>query len=222
MRLGWVRGSDVSSGRQTLRTHFLPIDQVIMQLGWGRENIVSMARMVPWTDFSAPLASTAKSFSASSQSQNANWGKSRKRSYRGLMILCTLFLSSPSQIATCLKSIKRFFKFSNGILKAFSASCQAQNAILLRSRKRCFKCYHDPLKSFRSLDQLKFSLWCVRESDVSIVPMVLWTKFLHLWPDKNSTCVSSRNDVASSALQFQLIFCLLSSPNCDLGEVEKT
>ena len=136
-----------------------------MQLGWRLETNVSRARMAPELIFG--LVTITKCYLDEVEKAlfqevdrycefifclfripKCNFCQVKKAMFQEVEWFFVLFfVSLPSQSATCLKSIKRFFKWSNGTLKAFSASFQAQNATL-RSRKRRFKCYHDLLKSF--------------------------------------------------------------------------
>ena len=178
IRLGWVRESDVSSGRQALQTHFLPFDQSKMQLRWGRESIVSRARMAPWTEF-RPLTSTKCYLNevdkALFQEVDRYWEfifclftfpkcdfcEIKIQEVEWLFVL--FFVCLPSQNATCLKSIKRFFKWSNGIFCLLSSpKCD-----VVAVEKAVSSAIMTLWNHFRSLDQLKFSLWWVRESDVS-------------------------------------------------------
>jgi len=154
IRLGWVRESDVSNGRQALQSHFLPFDQSKLQLRWGEKALFEglawhlelnfgllPVRNATWMrsikGYFKRSTGNANSFSASSQSQNATWANIKNAMFQEVeWLFVPFFVCLPFQNATCLKSIKLFFKWSNGTLKAFSATCQAQNATLLRSRKR--------------------------------------------------------------------------------------
>ena len=101
--------------------------------------------------------------------------------------------SWPAQNATWDRSRKRCFKGSRCTLNKFSASWTTQNATWVRSWKRCFK-------------------W---SPDTS-------TTFYDTRPAKNATWKNTiKRCFKGSHGNFDLIFCLLTCPKCDLGEVEK-
>ena len=104
-------------------------------------------------------------------------------------------LISPSwsaQNATCVRSKKRCFKVSNGILNLFSASGLAENAI-----------------------------WWRRISDYSSGRQSLGTHYLLLTSPKCDLGEVVKDTFQGIACHFELSSGFVTIPKCDLGEFEK-
>ena len=97
----------------------------------------------------------------------------------------------------------------------------SQNVIWLKSNSDDSSWWMTISNHFLLLDQPKMRLYSNRLSDDSSGRMALKSHFLHFEKHKIWLWCVRESDVSSGARHCDLIFFLLTSLKCDLGEVEK-